>query len=714
VILLLYVFWPAIPQFKYPFILFFITFFSYEILINRRLILNNLKKYIRAFSLVLFLVTILFLAILFSNKLYISVLKEAIEVLVLLLIFFLLTLIVSSRSKLNIFVSNLVFNILVFSILIAIINTYVFIELQKHLSYYPANNYHKDLYIGSLLIDNNFALLPVFFGIVILIFKLNKNITRIERIGYNLILLFFSLHILLSSSRRGLIVLVIFILFLIIIRLCVFVNKCLIVKTLVSNIRLYYLSIFIIPVFLVSFVRFGSYDFKVKSLKFIGIDNVSSLKTFITSTLYGHVSRFKKDISYYQFNKVLWSTTFNPKDPDNGWGFGYYKTIYPLQGVNVNMVPEGSIGYLLDNSCSIGNSNHHAYSSTLIYTNRVSDNNIVNASVYCYVDTNFNGDFVCIRSDGDTYGQRVSQYDLGQKGTWQKLSLSASCHNGNAEVSLYFNKEGVTNFSRLRGRVIFAYPQYETTSKTTNQNLIFFVKPEQSGGVLSAMPIVDELGLVIPGNHGLLQIKESNILTLDFYNYNSFRLLLPFMQSLDSSLIGKNKIVNWMKGFIKEDTIYYSSRTNLKVDTISKLFFDDRLSRWQFSLKIFKSEYNWSKKLFGGGFNFLNWYGYYFYGDKRKSDYPHNPFLHILLYSGIIGLILYFILLYKVFYYYLKYSNGYNILFTFFLITFFFTFFSGGNPFDPPIMGFFILLPFFVHSVLKNAVSDKSEVNYFE
>ena len=43
-----------------------------------------------------------------------------------------------------------------------------------------------------------------------------------------------------------------------------------------------------------------------------------------------------------------------------------------------------------------------------------------------------------------------------------------------------------------------------------------------------------------------------------------------------------------------------------------------------------------------------------------------------------------------------------------FLITFFFSFFSGSSPFDPPIMGFFILLPFFIHSIHKN---DNQKVN---
>ena len=130
-----------------------------------------------------------------------------------------------------------------------------------------------------------------------------------------------------------------------------------------------------------------------------------------------------------------------------------------------------------------------------------------------------------------------------------------------------------------------------------------------------------------------------------------------------------------------------------------------RYVRWQFAWQIFTKEFNWRQKVFGGGFNFLNWYGYYFLKDRTKTDYPHNPFLYILLYSGILGVSLYLFFLYKVFYFYLKYRKEYWIFFVFFLITFFFCFFSSGNPFDPPIMGFFMILPFFIHSVHKKSTS---------
>jgi hypothetical protein len=123
------------------------------------------------------------------------------------------------------------------------------------------------------------------------------------------------------------------------------------------------------------------------------------------------------------------------------------------------------------------------------------------------------------------------------------------------------------------------------------------------------------------------------------------------------------------------------------------------MMRWNFAYKIFNLEYNTRKKIFGGGFNFLNWSGYYFLNDKTAADYPHNPLISVLLYSGIIGLIIYLILLFQIFNYYFSYFKTYYVFSTFFLIAFFFTFFSGGSPLDPPVMGFFVILALLINYV---------------
>jgi len=133
--------------------------------------------------------------------------------------------------------------------------------------------------------------------------------------------------------------------------------------------------------------------------------------------------------------------------------------------------------------------------------------------------------------------------------------------------------------------------------------------------------------------------------------------------------------------------------------------FSERTSRWLYAVEIWKNKYKWYNKLFGHGFDYLGWYGEKYLGNSQVSDWPHNPFITVLLYSGIIGLISYLWLLVKVISLYYKYRKEYTVAFVGFLITFFFSYFSGSSPFDPPIMGFFILLPFFIHSIHKNDIS---------
>jgi hypothetical protein len=139
-------------------------------------------------------------------------------------------------------------------------------------------------------------------------------------------------------------------------------------------------------------------------------------------------------------------------------------------------------------------------------------------------------------------------------------------------------------------------------------------------------------------------------------------------------------------------------------------FFSDRKDRYLYSIELWKKNYKWYNKLFGHGFDYLTWYGEKYIKTQASNDWPHNPFITVLLYSGIIGLLLYFWLLFNVISYYIKLRKTYAMAFLCFILTFYFSFFSGSSPFDPPVMGFFILLPFFIHSIdNKDNSSDKKK-----
>lgn len=722
IIILLYLFRPAIPQFKYPFILLFIFYFFYTVLIYKNRITSFITEYVQKYYLILFLVILFYLAMFFSNKLFLIVCKEAIEIAILLILLFIIELVISSEKKLTFFISNFLNITLVLSILIAVISTYINLEIQNYYGFYPANNYQNNFLSESLLIDRNFALIPVSFGFFILIYKLKNITSKFRLVLINLILLIFSLSIIISTSRRGLIMLMIIILGLIFCRLFSFVFKSLMIKKIVSNLSIFYLSVIIVTLSVALIINYGSYDFKVDTLKFLGVKDITSAKRIVTSTLYGLNSRFIKTTPYSRFNKLLWSKSFDPKDPDNGWGNGYYTTVFPLVGENVSIVPEGSIGYFLDKSCYFDHSDHHAYSNTVIATLKITENEHINSAVYCYVSSDFNGDLVCLRADGQSYGERVSHYELKFKGKWQKLSISAFCNQGEIPLGLYFNKQGVSNFSTLKGYVIFAYPQFvvETAKDEKSptlvsdsldsfeQNFKSFLKKSQQNKKNGStnLDISSETLFCIkaPVSFTLNESSEVQMAGLlsplsRFNNLGNLKFSNSLLLSSDTLYPDRNHFRTWIKEVFNEDTIYFKPKGVLIIDSVSTLFFGDRLSRWQFAIQVFSAEFNCRQKLFGGGFNYLNWYGYYFLKDKTQSDYPHNPFLSILLYSGIFGLLIYCFFLYKAFYYYLKYIKEYSLLFSFFLITFYFTFFSGGSPFDPPIFGFFSILPFFIHFV---------------
>lgn len=116
-----------------------------------------------------------------------------------------------------------------------------------------------------------------------------------------------------------------------------------------------------------------------------------------------------------------------------------------------------------------------------------------------------------------------------------------------------------------------------------------------------------------------------------------------------------------------------------------------RTARWYYAWVIFK-HYPLHKKLFGGGFDYLEMFGKEF--GETEYDYPHNPFISAFLYSGIIGGLLYILFMIMVFYYYIKYWRYHIFFLICFLVVFFFSFVSADTHFSIPVFAFFSFVPF--------------------
>ncbi len=677
----------AISFFKYPFLLIYGILVIYILVLYKDRILSSSKAFRNCYSLVFVLFIYLVIACIFSDKIHLMIIKDILNISVLLTFTIILKVIIYDLNDLKTFYNSFLFVSILFGIIISIQKIYYFFYVSSYSNYYI----HKD----EAAVDYNFASLPVFFGMISILYLFTQELKKLHKIVLNILLFVFSICFLLSGSKRGMLLFVLLFILLLFIHLLILfqINIKQQIELIRKNSIPYVLSFSFFLILLVFFSFNTSVYFKNNFLDKIGVKDKAYVKAQIGQTVFRYYRFINKAVNYNIIYQRIWKSAYDPKDPDSGWASGVYKTVLQLSGENVEIVPSGSRGYLLDSTCLGSASSYHAYFFLTINQDSVSLGDSIIASVYCYTSKDFDGG-AALRAEGNVIGNKDVFYNLNKSGSWQKLSMPLKCLSGKIFVYLYINKGGVTDFSKLKGHAIFAYPEYKKISNVSDTSKEYSINKDTS-----------------------IKWKDERITKLNQYNTisSSVNLFEANLMTLSlSKIIGYLQVAkdndfirNLISKTVSEDTTYHGYKSCIFVKLNPDQFGDDRKARWKFALEIFSKEYNWSKRIFGGGFNFVNWYGYYFFNDKTKSDYPHNPFLYILLYSGVIGLFLYIYLMYKVFSLYLKYYKQYSLFFFFFLVTYFFTFFSGGNPFDPPIMGFFVILPFFIQSIHKK---DKTEL----
>jgi hypothetical protein len=687
--ILLYLFRTSIPLFKFPFIVLYFGFFVYVLIVYRNRIISTVFEFFQNYLLLLLLAIFVIISFCLSSKIYLTVFKDIVNMIVLFSLVIFSMLVVASKKEFSFSVINLLYLLIIFAFIISFFGILDLLNITSLNDFSEIDEKGNMTQLNPISIDYNFSLVPVFFGMISVFYFLCMTNSKIQKLSYNILLSIFSLNILLSGSRRGFLLLIVIFLVLLTIQFVFFFKEDSFIKKLRTNSVFFILYLIFLPLFLIVFFLNSSFSYKTKTLEALGTKNVIIAKTKISLNMFRYISAFDKKITFTEVNQKVWTIGFDPADPDSGWGTRIHKTIYPLSGENVEIVPKAVKGYYMDKTCNASyySSDNLSESYTQVADLLLNEGDKYQGSVYCYVSNDFNGSAVCFGNmlsyvfNGTVSGKPNACYDLKTKGVWKKLEIEYDCKKGETSLVLSFTRLGVKDFSSLEGYVIFAYPQ-NIKINSLEDNVV-----RSTGNKMNITSKIDN--------------KHSNLLGKKYKNSSMFipMFSLSILETSFNNQKDTDPIRNWVSRFISEDTTYYPFKSNFVVDTISNSFSSPRIVRWQFASQIFLREYNWKQKLFGGGFDFLNWYGYYFYNDKTRSDYPHNPFLSVLLYSGILGLIIYLFFIYKVFYYYIKYFKEYKILAVFFLITFFFSFFSAGSPFDPPIMGFFVILPFFIHSV---------------
>lgn len=132
-----------------------------------------------------------------------------------------------------------------------------------------------------------------------------------------------------------------------------------------------------------------------------------------------------------------------------------------------------------------------------------------------------------------------------------------------------------------------------------------------------------------------------------------------------------------------------------------------RTDRWRYAWELWQTKYNWKQKLFGHGFDYLEWYGEKFYNNPKRYDFPHNPIISAFLYSGIIGGVVYIWFLAMSLWLYWKKRSDLGIFFIMYLCCMFFCMFSGSSHFSFPLFAFLSFLPF-VERKDENILADNA------
>ena len=319
--ILFFLFRSSIPAFKYPFLILFLYYLSDTILVQKNN-LKNVKYFVKTYILIISLVVIYFLSIFESNKFFLEIFKDALNILILLSFLFFLRITIKSKNEFQIFVQYLIKYIISFSVFISVYGIY------KYFQIYLSNDLIR--YSELLLIDYNFALLPVFFGMLSIIYQLPKINSFAKILFYNLFLLILTIQVLLSSSRRAFIIINVILVLLYLNFIVSIFFKDYFLKSFIKKNEYYLISIGLLFVFVYFFIFGTTYSFKQKTFEKLGVKKIIALQDNITGKCYRYLSIFDRNTSYSTLYKNIWAPIFDPKDPDSGWGTRIHKTIFPF------------------------------------------------------------------------------------------------------------------------------------------------------------------------------------------------------------------------------------------------------------------------------------------------------------------------------------------------------------------------------------------------
>ena len=258
-LIFLFIFRSSNPLFKYPFIPLYICFSLYTLILYSGRIKNAIRTIVVDYYLVGISIIVLVLCFIFTRKFYLSVFKEVINVAILLSFFFLGTILINSKKELSLYFENVNKLILIFALLISVLGLLDILDILPYSKYFLFIEFVNN----SIPIDYNFALLPVFYGLLILFSYAKVKCSTFKQIFYSICFILFFTQIFLAGSKRGIILLGVLALAYIIVKIILYKRNISYYTSFNLNTNFYVISLFFVAALVYLFFSFTSFNFSL-------------------------------------------------------------------------------------------------------------------------------------------------------------------------------------------------------------------------------------------------------------------------------------------------------------------------------------------------------------------------------------------------------------------------------------------------------------------
>lgn len=568
--------------------------------------------------------------------------------------------------------------------------------------------------------DNNAFSLFCLIGIIMAIPYLYKKLTIFNSILLQICLFTIVINVYFSTSRRGIIIILLIIISIILTWFVSFFFK----NNSFKSFRLNTLLLIIISIVTIGKFNLFIYDKKpLERTKWLYMHKFDKTETsiFINRMTIQEQLILKGSTEYSDIEEMLWKTEFDSRYPYTGWAMNNFKLERRFDKDALTILPPGAEGARVDSSVQCSNWGGNAYYYSVLFKEAIAKNVEYVASVYCYVTPDFSGNSLEMKVENiipSIIKDDNASYNFLKAGKWQKLEISFSADTGSYLVGLFMRFDSASNLKGMKGHMIFAYPELKQIPHSqgvlfaeTSSNKIIKETSSLKGESKNKVNVSSSQEICLVNNDSLnVRIENSKtILNTQMNKVENEKYVTSNVEPKDtvSSLLQENIVIN--KKIRKNDSkifklLYFfldpsDSLGHFKMAMSNDFFSGPRVDRWRYAMYIYRYEYSPVQKIFGGGFGYTRKFTDMFRDQWRVTeyDYPHSPFLSVLLYSGIFGLIFYIWLLLGAVKYYWIYRRDFWPFGLAFIVTFFFAFFSSNNPFEPAVMAVFTAIPYFAH-----------------